>query len=69
MARRVAQIMAGQAFGQWPGGIAPGASIVSARIISDKAPDDDGSGQGNEVSGALGLKPIHQDLIDAARGS
>ena len=29
-----------------------------------QAPNDDGSGQGNEVSGALGLKPIHQDLID-----
>ncbi|MFD0738520.1 S8 family serine peptidase [Lysobacter koreensis] len=60
----VAQIMAGRAFGEWPGGIAPGASIISARIISDKPPVDDGSGQGNEVSGALGLKPIHQDLID-----
>ena len=60
----VSQIMAGRAFGQWPGGIAPGASIISARIISDKPPADDGSGQGNEVDGALGLKPIHQDLID-----
>lgn len=60
----VAQIMAGTPFGQWPGGIAPGAEIVSARIISDEPPPDDGSGQGNEVDGALGLKPIHQDLID-----
>lgn len=60
----VSQIMAGTPFGSWPGGIAPGALIISARIISDKAPTDDGSGQGNEVSGALGLKPIHQDLID-----
>lgn len=60
----VSQIMAGTPFGSWPGGIAPGALIISARIISDKPPADDGSGQGNEVSGALGLKAVHQDLID-----
>ncbi|WP_084087736.1 S8 family serine peptidase [Aerolutibacter daejeonensis] len=60
----VAQVAAGTAFGAWPGGIAPGAGLVSARIISDKPPADDGSGQGNEVSGALGLKSIHQDLIN-----
>jgi len=60
----VAQVAAGTAFGEWPGGIAPGAQIVSARIISDKPPTDDGSGQGNEVNGALGLKAIHQDLIN-----
>lgn len=60
----VSQVMAGTAFGRWPGGIAPGASIVSARIISDKPPVDDGSGQGNQVDGALGLKSIHQDLIN-----
>src|SRR5690606_24501824 len=58
----VSQIIAGQPFGQWPGGIAPGAEIVSARIISDEPPEDDGSGEGNEVDGALGLAPIHQDL-------
>lgn len=60
----VSQIMAGKPFGSWPGGIAPGALIISARIISDKSPVDDGSGQGNEVSGAVGLKSIHQDLIN-----
>lgn len=59
----VAELAAGKAVGAWPGGIAPGAEIVSARIIADKAPVDDGSGNGNEVSGALGLAPIHQDLI------
>lgn len=59
----VAQIAAGTAFGTWPGGVAPGASIVSARIISDKPPEDDGSGDGNEVDGALGLEPVHNDLI------
>ena len=61
----VTQIAAGAAFGAWPGGIAPGAEIVSARIISDEPPEDDGSGEGNEVDGALGLEPIHQDLIDS----
>ena len=59
----VSQTMAGRPFGAWPGGIAPGATIVSARIISDKPPVDDGSGNGNEVNGALGLEPIHRDLI------
>ena len=60
----VAQAAAGEPFGAWPGGVAPGAQIVSARIINDEPPEDDGSGEGNEVDGALGLAPIHQDLID-----
>ncbi|MBB1471641.1 S8 family serine peptidase [Luteimonas sp. MC1782] len=60
----VAQAAAGQAFGKWPGGIAPGAEIVSARIISDSPPEDDGSGEGNEVDGPLGLAGVHRDLID-----
>lgn len=60
----VAQAAAGQPFGKWPGGIAPGAEIVSARIISDNPPEDDGSGEGNEVDGPLGLAGIHQDLIN-----
>ncbi|WP_449466232.1 S8 family serine peptidase [Stenotrophomonas humi] len=61
----VAELAAGAAVGSWPGGIAPGAQIVSARIISDTPPTDDGSGQGNEVDGALGFAPIHDDLIRA----
>ena len=48
----VAGIAAGTAFDQFPGGIAPGATLVSARIISDVAPKDDGSGQGNQVTAA-----------------
>jgi len=59
----VAQTIAGSAFGQWPGGIAPGAEILSARIIRDTPPEDDGSGRGNEINGALGMAPIHRDLI------
>src|SRR5690606_2912801 len=58
----VAQAAAGAPFGKWPGGIAPGAEIVSARIISDNPPEDDGSGEGNEVHGALGLAPVHREL-------
>jgi autotransporter-associated beta strand protein len=63
----VAQVIAGRPFGRWPGGLAPGAEIVSARIISDSPPDDDGSGRGNEINGPLGIGPIHDDLI--ARGA
>lgn len=64
----VAQIIAGKTFGQWPGGIAPDAKIVSARIIWDKDPEDDGSGEGNPVDTeeqpmALGMESVHDDLI------
>ncbi|MGN6282851.1 S8 family serine peptidase [Frateuria sp.] len=45
----VSEIAAGAAAGEFPGGIAPGASLVSARIIADEEPTDDGSGQGNAV--------------------
>src|SRR5690606_7682068 len=58
----VAMLAAGQPFGAWPGGVAPGATLLSARIINDERPQDDGSGQGNEVTGAIGVKAIHQDL-------
>ena len=61
----LAELAAGGAVGQWPGGIAPGATLVSARIIADKAPTDDGSGQGNEIDGPLGLEAVHADLIRA----
>lgn len=62
----VAQLAAGSRFGQWPGGVAPGANILSARIINDERPKDDGTGQGNEVDGALGLQQVHDWLT--ARG-
>jgi autotransporter-associated beta strand protein len=48
----VSEIAAGQPFGKFAGGIAPGADLVSARIISDVEPTDDGSGQGNQVTAA-----------------
>ncbi|WP_313316912.1 S8 family serine peptidase [Stenotrophomonas sp.] len=59
----VAQLAAGTAAGSWPGGIAPGAEIVSVRIIADESPKDDGSGNGNEVTGGLGMTGIHNQLI------
>ncbi|MDQ6648417.1 MAG: S8 family serine peptidase, partial [Pseudomonadota bacterium] len=46
----ISELAAGKPYGGFAGGIAPGASLVSARIISDKAPVDDGSGQGNAVT-------------------
>lgn len=36
------EIAAGTSFDDFPGGIAPGADLVSARIIADNAPDDHG---------------------------
>lgn len=61
----VAELAAGRRVGSWPGGVASEAQIVSARIIADKRPVDDGSGSGNEVTGAIGLDGVHQDLIAA----
>ena len=59
----VASLAAGTAVGSWPGGVAPGALIVSARIIADRRPSDDGSGSGNQVGGAIGVAAVHADLI------
>jgi autotransporter-associated beta strand protein len=65
----VASLAAGRAFGQWPGGIAPDAHVVSSRIISDAPPKDDGSGQGNEVESGDGygafFAAIDAELADA----
>lgn len=58
----VAEIAAGRAFGRFAGGVAPDATIVSARIVTDTAPTDDGSGQGNKVSGSDPLGKINSDL-------
>ena len=48
----VALTAAGAAVGRWPGGVAPAATIVSGRFLSDNPPTDDGSGQGNGISTA-----------------
>lgn len=65
----VASLAAGSAYGQWPGGVAQNAKIISSRIIADKTPDDDGSGQGNEVRPGQGygafFRKINLELADA----
>lgn len=65
----VAQILTGNPFGLWPGGVAPGAEIVSARIINDRSPPDDGTGQGNEVPPGddtpAFLAQVNADMISA----
>ncbi|HEY4145444.1 S8 family serine peptidase [Pinirhizobacter sp.] len=48
----VAEIAAGTPFQKFAGGIAPESTIVSARIIDDKEPTDDGSGNGNQAGSA-----------------
>jgi autotransporter-associated beta strand protein len=63
----VAEIAAGRAFGKFAGGVAPDATLVSARIIADKAPTDDGSGQGNQATSADPLGTVNADVI--ARGA
>src|SRR5690606_37511225 len=40
--------------GRWGGGIAQDATVVSSRIIADEPPEDDGSGEGNEISAGQG---------------
>lgn len=61
----VSEIAAGKPFGQFVGGIAPGATLVSARIINDKEPTDDGSGNGNRVGPDEGqfFAGVNDDLI------
>lgn len=61
----VAETAAGVSSGMFAGGVAPSASIVSARIIADKSPTDDGSGQGNAVTSAGPLGAINQQVIAA----
>lgn len=55
--------------GNWGGGIAQNAGIVSSRIISDAPPEDDGSGEGNEITAGQGLGTdfvfLHKQLADA----
>jgi autotransporter-associated beta strand protein len=61
----VAQIAAGRAFGKFAGGVAPDATIISARIINDKAPTDDGSGQGNKATSSDPLGKVNGDVVAA----
>ncbi|HVI54700.1 MAG TPA: S8 family serine peptidase [Luteibacter sp.] len=61
----VAQIAAGRPFGQFAGGVAPDATLISARIINDKAPTDDGSGQGNQATSSDPLGKVNSDVVAA----
>jgi outer membrane autotransporter protein len=63
----VSEIAAGQPFAQFAGGIAPGATLVSARIIDDNAPDDNGSSPPAQVttSDAQFFQQVTQQLITA----
>jgi autotransporter-associated beta strand protein len=66
----VSEIAAGATSSQFPnyaGGVAPGANLVSARIISDTAPDDNGSTPPSTVTvdDATFFKQVNQDLISA----
>ncbi|WP_449428060.1 S8 family serine peptidase [Rhodanobacter umsongensis] len=59
----VSEIAAGAPFAQFPGGIAPGADLVSARIIDDNAGDDNGSSPPTQVTSAAPLPQVSADLI------
>lgn len=56
----VAEIAAGQPFGQFAGGIATGAQIVSARILVDQSSD---KSPVSPINGAL-LQNVNQSLVD-----
>jgi autotransporter-associated beta strand protein len=66
----VSEMAAGATSSQFPnyaGGIATGANLVSARIISDKAPDDNGSTPPSTVtaSDAAFFQQVNSDLVNA----
>jgi len=46
----------------WGGGIAQGAGVASSRIIGDARPDDDGSGEGNEIRAGEGYGEFFQAI-------
>jgi autotransporter-associated beta strand protein len=62
---QVAEIAAGTPFDQFAGGIAPGANIVSARIIDDTSPDDNGSTAPSTVTSSDPLGTVNAALISA----
>ena len=63
----VSEIAAGAPFDKFPGGIAPGADLVSARIIDDNAPDDNGSTPPSTVTAADAqfFQSVNQQLISS----
>lgn len=63
----VAEIAAGVPVGKFAGGIAPGATLVAARVIDDDAPDDNGSTPAAVVTpgDAVPLGQVAADLVAA----
>jgi autotransporter-associated beta strand protein len=62
----VSEIAAGAPFAKFPGGIAPGANLVSARIISDDAPSDSGQPPARiTATDAQFFQQVNQQLIGA----
>ncbi|HEX7326016.1 MAG TPA: S8 family serine peptidase [Rhodanobacteraceae bacterium] len=63
----VSEIAAGTPFANFPGGIAPGADLVSARILDDDAPDDNGSTPPSTVGteDAQFFQQVTQQLISS----
>ena len=54
----------------WAGGVAPGATVISSRIINDTPPVDDGTGQGGNPIGAgqgygNAFQQLNKQLADA----
>lgn len=62
-------IYSGGETGNWGGGIAQNATVLSSRIISDAPPVDDGSGEGNEIGAGQGygdaFRELNAQLADA----
>ena len=50
--------------GNWGGGIAQDAGVVSSRIIGDARPTDDGSGEGNEIMAGEGYGEFFAAIND-----
>jgi autotransporter-associated beta strand protein len=62
----VSEIAAGAPFAKFPGGIAPGASLVSARIIADNSPPDSGQPPTQiTASDAQFFQQVNQQLINS----
>lgn len=62
----VSGIAAGAQFAKFPGGIAPGAELVSVRIISDDAPSDSGQPPARiTAADAQFFQQVNQQLISA----
>ena len=55
--------------GNWGGGIAQEATVLSSRIIGDARPEDDGSGAGNEITAGDGYGEYFQGINSELAGA